>query len=319
MAFDYAGAKAAGYTDEEIQSYLSSKQETPAQQSTLGKVAELTGIPKYGKSLAAAGYAGAAGVANLMGSPKALPLAEKAMKLREETGTTGSVQQGLGPTLKTLGNVGEATLRTQATVKTLAGIPSFARGSKEVIKKMSDPTEIKKAVTKVNSKLNPFSRIAESGTKAAKGQGFDWKQFEKKIVEGLNDPGNASDRTALLKYHNKNFKGNFGNMFPVEGVRKGADAAQALASRRGLDARWGPSSFLGKLISALKDSSDPIKSRYNKLAYQAFNDQLKKIPGVSNADAKIWLLNQIRDLGVTGYVAKKGSDVFSSLTGGSSK
>lgn len=318
MAFDYAGAKAAGYTDEEIQSYLSSKQETPAQQSTLGKVAELTGIPKYGKSLAAAGYAGAAGVANLMGSPKALPLAEKAMKLREETGTTGSVQQGLGPTLKTLGNVGEATLRTQATVKTLAGIPSFARGSKEVIKKMSDPTEIKKAVTKVSDKLSITKRIAGQATKSAKDQPFDWKAMGEKITKEISSPSNAGIKTQLSKYHNNNFLGNFGKYGGVKGVSSPATAETALEIRRGLQAKWG-GGFLGKLISSLQETSDPIKSQYNKIVYRAINDQLHKIPGVSKADASIWLINQLKDIGITGYVGKKGIDLVNSLTGNSPK
>lgn len=53
MAFDYAGAKAAGYSDEEIQSYLSSKQETPAKPGFWDKVG--SAAPGVGSTLGALG------------------------------------------------------------------------------------------------------------------------------------------------------------------------------------------------------------------------------------------------------------------------
>lgn len=339
MAFDREGAKAAGYTDEEIDAYLNRPKEGVG--TFLKSAASATGVPKFLKTLGAAGLGVAAGVGNVTGQKWALPLAEKALKLREETGTTGSVQQGVIPTLKTLGNVGEATARTAATVYGAATAPvaslktaavsapiggviskvtggTFSEGAgagvgsapamvttSKILSKVFSPDKIKAAVNKVDSKLNVYKRLGSKATESARAAGeAPWDKVQGEVYKQINSSSNTLDRARLMDLYNKEYLSTMGQHSGIPGVKAPGSYETLLEARRGIQAKWGGSGFLSQLINSLKDSQDPIRSQYNKIVYRAINKYLQEIPGVKKADAAIWILNQVKgnakDIGLTG-------------------
>ena len=91
----------------------------------LGRAAiKATGIPRYAKIVGAAGATLASPIASKLGSPQqGQELADIALKLRQQTGTMGSFDQGFKPGIKTVGRGLGATAQTMATV---AGAPKFA-------------------------------------------------------------------------------------------------------------------------------------------------------------------------------------------------
>lgn len=120
MKFNYEAAKLAGYNDEEINSFIKS---IPKKEGivTFAKAAlNATGIPKFAK-IAGAAAETVGSMALMKSNPElASKLADNALKLRTETGTTGSVStkwggEGQGSVLKTIGNTAESAVRTGLT------------------------------------------------------------------------------------------------------------------------------------------------------------------------------------------------------------
>jgi len=322
MAFNVQGALNAGYSQEEINNYLRSKQ-------TLSKAENIPiigGIVKPVAKIIRGGVAGQELKKNLdtvSGSSQNLqalsltyakraqqesdPIKRKQLLDKSRSISQGATQQLEGyvnPNLQVMpedyaagkGNYAVDALKAGVAVGEAYALPSQIKSVYTGIKNLP------KTIASTKENLNLFKKWGEAASKAAEGKPFNAKQLEEtlKISAGKLS---GKDKVKFLK------------LVEEEAINPIANNAKvALDVRRNLK----PASFLKKVIFG-----ESVAEKFKLAKYAGINEQLKLIPELAKYDKYIATLSKVTKVAkpiiygkiLTKIFGNSGTEVIKGATG----
>ncbi len=322
MAFDTAGAIAAGYTQDEINNYLRSKQGLtkaenipilgsiikPVSKVIRGAVAgqelknNLDTVSGSSQSQQALSLAYAKRAQTETDPIKKKQLLEKSKSISR--GATEQLEGYINPNLQVMpedyakgeGNYLKDSISAGIAVGTAASIPSAVKGTISTVKNLP------KTFAKTKENLNLFKKWGEAASKAADGKPFNAKQLEKalKVSSGKLS---GKDKVKFMKLVEEEA------LNPIVN-----NAKVALDVRRNLK----PASFIKKAIFG-----ESVAEKFKLAKYAGINEQLKLIPELAKYDKYIATLSKVTKVAkpiiygkiLTRIFGTSGTEIIKGATG----
>lgn len=292
MAFDTQGALAAGYTQEEVNNYLRSKQ-TLTKAENLPIIGSI--VKPVSKVLRGIG-AGSELKRNLdtvssssqnqqelsrtyakQAQKESDPVKRKMLLDKSRSISQGATQQLEGyinPNLQVMpedyaagkGNYLADSVKAGIAVGEAYSLPSQIKSTVQTIKNLP------KTISKTKESLNLTKKWSDAAMKAAEGKPFNVSQLEETLKLSANKLS-GKEKSKFLK------------LITEEALNPIADdAAVALDVRRNLK----PASFLKKAIFG-----ESVAEKFKLAKYGAINEQLKLIPELAKYDKYISTLKKV--------------------------